>query len=84
MAGSFRFDVNQRVRIKIADGGAFWPPTESAKGGLGTIVPQLTQDWAGTRLELEPGAPRTYYVSIDGGSTELIAEGWLDPADQGQ
>ena len=84
MAVTFRFDVNQRVRIKLTDGGAYRPPSESAKGGLGTVLPQLTQDWAGTRLELEAGTPPTYYVSIDGGGTELIAEGWLVAAEQGE
>ena len=84
MPNSYVYDINQRVRIKSAGGGGFWPPSEKAKGGLGTILPQLTQDWAGTRLELEPGVPRTYYVTVDGGTTELISEEWLDAAGAGE
>lgn len=80
MAGPGNFTINQRVRIKQADGGIHRAPSDSAKGGLGTIAPQLTSDWAGTFLELEPGTPWTYYVTIDGGVTELISEDWLEPA----
>ena len=40
------------------------------------IVP-LPHDWAGTRLEFDPGTIVTYYVSIGGGITGLIAiTGW--------
>ena len=84
MAKTFVYDIEQRVRIKLANGGRFWPPSEKAKGGLGTILPQLTQDWAGTRLELEPDVPRTYYVTVDGGTTELISEDWLEAATSGE
>ena len=77
MASPYAFDIDQRVRIKIADGGNFRPPSENAKGKLGTIVPQLTADWSGTLLEHEAGTPRTYYVIVDGGTTELISEEWL-------
>ena len=80
MVSPYAYDINQRVRIKTADSGTYRSPSENAKGKLGTIVPQLTQDWAGTLLELEPGTPRTYYVTIDGGSIEIIAENWLERA----
>lgn len=81
MVNRYIFDINQRVRIKTADAGSHRTPSENAKGKLGTIVPQLTQDWAGTLLELEPGTPITYYVTVDGGTTELISEEWLDRAE---
>ena len=81
MVSPYIFDINQRVRIKTAADGSYRIPSENAKGKLGTIVPQLTQDWAGTLLELEPGTPRIYYVTVDGGTTELIAEEWLDGAE---
>jgi hypothetical protein len=35
-------------------------------------------DWAGTRLAVEAGTPRTYYVQIDDGEIELISEDWFD------
>ena len=57
MAGLYTFDVNQRVRIKQAGGSGHRPPPESAKGGFGTIAPQQTDDWAGTKLEF----PARYY-----------------------
>jgi len=76
----YAFDIDQRVRINIADGGNFRAPSENAKGKLGTIVPQLAADWTGTLLEHEAGTPRTYYVIIDGGATELISEEWLQRA----
>ena len=40
----------------------------------------MTDDWAGTKLELAPGVPNVYYVALDGGATELIAEDWLEAA----
>jgi hypothetical protein len=40
----------------------------------------MTDDWAGTKLELEAGVPNVYYVELDGGITELIAEDWLEVA----
>ena len=40
----------------------------------------MTDNWAGTKLELDPGIPNVYYVALDGGATELIAEDWLEPA----
>jgi hypothetical protein len=80
MAVAWNFTISQRVRIKTSDGGIYRPPSDSAKGGLGTIAPQLTSDWVGTFLELEPGTPQTYYVIIDGGVTELISEAWLEAA----
>jgi hypothetical protein len=84
MAGVYNFQVNQRVRIKTASESNHKPPTESVKGALGTIAPQMTDDWAGTLLELEPGTIVTYYVVIDGGTTELIAADWLEPASAGE
>jgi hypothetical protein len=83
MAGLYTYEVNQRVRIKPDGGSGHRPPSESAKGGLGTIAPQQTDDWAGTKLEFEPNTIVTYYVSIDGGITELIATDWLEPARPG-
>ena len=80
MVGRYTYTVNQRVRIKTTNGGTHRPPSDAAKGGLGTIAPQMTSDWSGTRLALEPGTPPIYYVTIDGGATELIAEDWLEPA----
>ena len=80
MAGIYNYSVNQRVRIKASDGGGFRPPPDSAKGALGIIAPQLAADWTGTRLAQEPGDLYTYYVTIDGGDTELICEDWLEPA----
>lgn len=81
MVRPYAYENDQRVRIKIADGGSFRAPSENAKGKLGTIVPQLTADWTGTLLEHEAGIPRTYYVIIDGGATELISEEWLQRAE---
>ena len=83
MAGDYTFKVNQRVRIKTANTSSNRPPTESAKGALGTSAPQMTDDWAGTLLEMEPGTVVTYYVAIDGGTTELIAADWLESAPPG-
>ena len=83
MAGLYTFDVNQRVRIKQAGGSGHRPPPESAKGGFGTIAPQQTDDWAGTKLEFPPDTIVTYYVTIDRGITELIATDWLERAPLG-
>lgn len=79
----YRFHVDQRVRIRSRGGGKHRQPSESARGALGVIAPQMTDDWSGTKLELEPGIPNVYYVVLDSGSTELIAEDWLEgaPAD---
>ena len=43
----------------------------------------MTDDWTGTKLELEAGLPNVYYVTLDSGTTELVAEDWLElaPAD---
>ncbi len=79
MAGLYTYDVKQRVRVKGAGGSNHRPPPESAKGALGTIAPQQTDDWAGTKLELPADTIVTYYVEIDGGITELIAIDWLEP-----
>ena len=40
----------------------------------------MTDDWTGTKLELEAGLPNVYYVLLDSGSTELVAEDWLERA----
>ena len=40
----------------------------------------MTDDWSGTKLELEAGIPNVYYVALDSGLTELIAEDWLETA----
>ena len=76
----YHFAVDQRVRVRGRGGGRHRPPPESARGTLGTIAPQMTDNWAGTKLELDPGIPNVYYVALDGGATELIAEDWLEPA----
>ncbi len=75
----YRFHVEQEVRIRRR-GGKHRQPSESARGTLGTIAPQMTDDWSGTKLELEPGIPNVYYVTLAGGITELIAEDWLEAA----
>ena len=80
----YRFQVNQRVRIRTRSSGKHRPPSDSAKGTLGTIAPQMTDDWSGTWLELEAGTPNVYYVALDGGTIELIAEDWLEPSPAGQ
>ena len=84
MAGVYNFQVNQRVRIKMASESNHKPPSESVKGALCTIAPQMTDDWAGTLLELDSGTIVTYYVVIDGGATELIAADWLERASAGE
>ena len=76
----YRFTVDERVRVRRAGGGRHRPPPESVRGMSGTIAPQMTDDWAGTKLELAPGVPNVYYVALDGGATELIAEDWLEAA----
>ena len=74
------YKENQRVLIKVRDGGLFKPPTEGAKGSLAIIAPQLFQDWTGTFLEREPGKPPESYGTVDNGVTETISEDWLEPA----
>ena len=76
----YQFQVDQRVRIRRRGGGKHRQPSESSRGTLGTIAPQMTDDWSGTKLELESGIPNVYYVVLDSGATELIAEDWLEPA----
>ncbi len=80
MAVMYNYSVNQRVRVKTSDGGKYRAPSDSVKGALGIIAPQLAADWSGTRLALEADTLYTYYVTIDGGNTELICEDWLEPA----
>ena len=80
MVSPYRFQVDQRVRIRTRGGGRHRQPPESIRGGLGVIAPQMTDDWTGTKLELEPGTPNVYYVVLDSGVTELIAEDWLEDA----
>ena len=72
-----RYRVDQRVRIKTAHGGHN-APSESTRGAEGKIAEQLMLDWAGTRLAVEAGTPRTYYVEIDDGEVELINEEWFE------
>lgn len=83
MVSPYRFEVDARVAILRRGGGAHRQPSESARGTLGVIAPQMTDDWTGTTLELESGIPNVYYVTLDSGATELIAEDWLElaPAD---
>ncbi len=83
MVSPYRFEVDQRVRIRIRGGGKHRQPSESSRGALGVIAPQMTDDWTGTKLELESGIPNVYYVALDSGTIELVAEDWLEvaPAD---
>lgn len=73
-----KFTVNQRVRVKTADGKGKMPP-DSARGAEGKIAEQLMSDWAGTRLALEPGESNILYVELDNGTTEAISVDWLEP-----
>ena len=83
MVSPYRFTVDQRVQIRSRGGGSHRQPPDSSRGALGIIAPQMTDDWTGTKLELESGIPNVYYVVLDNGTTELIAEDWLEvaPAD---
>lgn len=83
MVAPYRFHVDQRVVIRTRGGGKHRPPPESTRGALGVIAPQMTDDWSDTKIALEPGIPNVYYVTLDSGATELIAEDWLEnaPAD---
>ena len=80
MVSPYRFAVLQRIQIRIRGGGNHRQPPESSRGALGVIAPQMTDDWTGTKLELEAGIPNVYYVTLDNGSTEIVAEDWLEPA----
>ena len=80
MVTPYRFQVDQRVRIRQRGGGNHRQPSESSKGALGVIAPQMTDDWTGTKLELEAGIPNVYYVVLDSGTIELVAEDWLESA----
>ena len=80
MVSPYRFQVDQRVQIRRRGGGRHRQPSESIRGVLGVIAPQMTDDWSGTKLELEAGIPNVYYVALDSGITELIAEDWLETA----
>ena len=73
-----RYAVNQRVRIKTANGGGHDAPPVSARGAQGKIAEQIMLDWAGTRLAVEAGTPRTYYVETDDGEIELMSEEWFE------
>ena len=80
MVSPYRFHVDQRVQIRRRGGGRHRQPPESIRGALGVIAPQMTDDWSGTKLELEANIPNVYYVALDSGLTELIAEDWLEDA----
>ena len=80
MVSPYRFEVDQRVQVRSRGGGRHRQPTDSIRGMLGVIAPQMTDDWSDTKLALEPGIPNVYYVTLDGGATELIAEDWLELA----
>ena len=80
MVSPYRFRVDQRVVIRSRGGGKHRQPSESSRGALGVIAPQMTDDWTGTKLELEVGIPNVYYVTLDSGTTELVAEDWLEQA----
>ena len=83
MVSPYRFHVDQRVQIRRRGGGRHRQPPESIRGALGVIAPQMTDDWSGTKLELEAGIPNVYYVTLDNGDTELIAEDWLEDCSGG-
>ena len=83
MVTPYRFQVDQRVQIRARGGGKHRQPSDSSRGTLGVIAPQMTDDWTGTWLELEAGLPNVYYVALDSGTIELIAEDWLEPAPEG-
>ncbi len=80
MVSPYRFNVAQRVQIRRRGGGKHRQPSESSQGTLGVIAPQMTDDWTGTWLELEAGLPNVYYVALDSGTIEIIAEDWLEAA----
>ena len=73
-----RYRVDQRVRIKTAHSGLD-APSESTRGAEVKIAEQLMLDWAGTRLAVEAGTPRIYYVEVEEGQVELISEAWFEP-----
>ena len=64
MVSPYRFHVDQRVVIRRRGGGKHRQPSESSRGALGVIAPQMTDDWTGTKLELEAGTPNVYYVTL--------------------
>ena len=80
MVSPYRFQVDQRVVVRRRGGGKHRQPADSTKGALGVIAPQMTDDWSDTKIALEPGIPNVYYVTLDSGTTELIAEDWLESA----
>ena len=67
MVSPYRFQVDQRVVIRRRGGGSHRQPSESSKGALGVIAPQMTDDWSDTKIALEPGIPNVYYVTLDSG-----------------
>ena len=72
-----KYAPNQRVRIKSINGPHKEPPQE-AKGTLGTIAIQSTSDWLESSQIMPAESPRSYYVEIDGGTTVLVGEDWLE------
>ena len=74
----YKYNINQKVRVKKS-GDGHTPPPEGVRGESGTVAEQLTMDWAGTRLELEPGLTPKYYVEFEETHYELIGEDWLEP-----
>jgi len=73
-----KYGVDQRVFIKTSDGG-YRPPSSVAKGSYGIIAPQCMADWLALSNSELADPNRTYYVTIEEGSTELIGEDWLTP-----
>ena len=73
---AWKFDVGQRVFIKPTNG-SHRPPSSEAKGSYGTIAPQCTADWLIQSQSPYAEKDRTYYVTIEGGATELMGEEWL-------
>ena len=72
-----KFALNQQVRIKTRNGPHKEPPQE-ARGALGTIAEQSTSDWLENSQIMPAETPRSYYVELEGGSTVLIGEDWLE------
>lgn len=73
----WKYSINQRVRIKTQGGSGHEPP-DSMKGALGTIAPQSMSNWLETSESIEVESPPSYYVELEGGSTELISEDWIE------
>ena len=72
-----KYAIDQRVHIKTNNGPHKEPPQE-AKGALGKIAVQSISDWLESSQIMPAESPRSYYVEIDGGTTVLVGEDWLE------